>query len=70
MIPPLSITFPQEFWIFKIFGHPTLGTGDKNTFKQYLPEGQCFEKTHTWAQDDDQDQDNNNNGNDKDKNSK
>ena len=34
--PLLSITFPQGFWIFKIFGHPILGSGGKKTLKWYL----------------------------------
>ena len=32
----LSITFPQKFWISKNFGHLTLGSGGKKTFKQYI----------------------------------
>ena len=31
-----SLIFPQGFQISKHFGHPTLGSGDKNTFKRYL----------------------------------
>ena len=32
--PLLSITFPQEFQISKIFGHLTSGRGGKKTFKR------------------------------------
>ena len=34
--PLLSIIFPQGFRISKNIGHPTLGSGDKKTFKRYL----------------------------------
>ena len=30
------ITFTQGFGISKSIGHPTLGSGGKKTFKQYL----------------------------------
>ena len=33
--PLLSSTFPQEFWISKIFGHPTSGSGGKIGLKIY-----------------------------------
>ena len=42
----LSITFPQVFRISKIFGHPTLGSGGKKTFKRYLKS----EQTETHGQ--------------------
>ena len=32
----ITITFPQGFQISKNIGHPTLGSGGKKTFKQYL----------------------------------
>ena len=40
-----SITFPQGFRISKNIGHPTLGSGGKKTFKQYLKS----EQTHGWT---------------------
>ena len=44
--------FPQGFQIFKIFGHPTLGSGDKKTFNRYLKSEQTNRQTdkHTDGQ--------------------
>ena len=44
--PLLSITFPQAFRISKNFGHPTLGSGGKMTFKRYLKSEQTDVGTH------------------------
>ena len=43
--PLLSITFPQGFQISKNIGHPTLGSGGKKTFKQYLKSEQTHRHT-------------------------
>ena len=43
--PLLCITFPQGFQISKIFGHPTLGSGCKKTFKRYLNKW-TYRQTH------------------------
>ena len=43
--PLLFITFPQGLGISKNFRHPTLGSGGKKTFKQYLKSEQTY--THT-----------------------
>ena len=45
--PFLSITFPQGINISKIFGHPTLGSGGKKTFKRYLKSEHTDGQTHT-----------------------
>ena len=45
--PLLSITFPQGFRISKKFGHPTLGSGAKKTFKRYLKSEQTDGHTDT-----------------------
>ena len=47
MRPLLVITFPQEIRISKIFGHSTLGSGGKKTFKLYLKSEQTHRHTHT-----------------------
>ena len=52
MRPLLSITLPQEFRISKNIGHPTSGSGGKNTFKQYLKSEQTDTHTHTHGQTD------------------
>ena len=44
--PLLSITFPQGFRRSKNFGHPTLGSGGKKTFKRYLKCEQTDRHTH------------------------
>ena len=40
------ITFPQQFRISKIFGHPSLGSGGKKTVKRYLKSEQTYRHTH------------------------
>ena len=42
----LSITFPQGIRISKNFGHPTLGSGGKNTFKRYLKSEHTDKQTY------------------------
>ena len=42
--PLLSITFSQEFWIYKNIGHPTLGSGGKKIVKGYLKSEKMREK--------------------------
>ena len=42
----LSITFPQRFLFSKNIGHPTMGSGDKKMFKQYLKSEQTDRQTH------------------------
>ena len=45
--PLLSCTFPQGFRIFKIFGHPTLGSGGKIGLKiYYMKRRQTQTQTH------------------------
>ena len=43
-------TFPQGLWIYKNVGHPTSGSGGKETFKRYLKseqtDGQTDTRTH------------------------
>ena len=43
--PLLFATFPQGFQVSKIFGYPTLGSGDKKLFKQYLKSEQTHRQT-------------------------
>ena len=40
-----SNIFPRGFQITKFFGHPTLGSGDKKTFKRYLKIQQTDKQT-------------------------
>ena len=47
--PLLSITFPQGFRISKNIGHPTSGSGGKNTFKRYLKSEQTHTHTNIWT---------------------
>ena len=41
--------FPQGFRISKYIGHPTAGSGDKNTVKWYLRSEQTHTHTHTYG---------------------
>ena len=46
MRPLLYITFPQGFRISKNIGHPTSGSGGKNTVKRYLKSEQTNRHTN------------------------
>ena len=50
MRPILSITFPKGFWISKIFGHPTLGSGGKKTLNGTSKVNKHTDRqTHIWT---------------------